>query len=38
MLYMWWMFCHDRIAFLKKDEILMPITNSCNYRVLIIVR
>jgi hypothetical protein len=29
--------CHDRIAFLRKDEILIPFTNSCNYRVLIIV-
>jgi hypothetical protein len=34
---MWWMFCHDRIAFLRKDEILISFTNSCNYRVLIVV-
>jgi hypothetical protein len=37
LLYMWWMFCHDRITFLRKDEILAPFTNSCNYRVLIVV-
>jgi hypothetical protein len=36
-LYMWWIFCHDRIAFLRKDEFLMPFTNRCNYRVLIVV-
>jgi hypothetical protein len=35
--YMWWMFCHYKIAFLRKDEILMPFINSCNYRILIIV-
>jgi hypothetical protein len=34
---MWWMFCHERIVFLKKDEILMSFTNSCNYIVLIIM-
>jgi hypothetical protein len=31
------MFCHNRIAFLRKDEILMPFINSYNYRVLIVV-
>jgi hypothetical protein len=36
-LYMWWMFCHDRIAILKKDEIKMTFTNSCNHRILIVV-
>jgi hypothetical protein len=34
-LYMWWIFCHDRIAFLKKVEFFMSFTNRCNYRVLI---
>jgi hypothetical protein len=33
----WWMFCHDRIAFLRKDEIFKLFTNSCSYRVLIVV-
>jgi hypothetical protein len=37
MLDIWWMFCHDRIPFLRIDEIMMPFTNSCNYRVLIVV-
>jgi hypothetical protein len=35
---MWWIFYHDRIAFLRKDKILMSFINSCNYRVLIDVR
>jgi hypothetical protein len=34
---MWQVFCHDRIAFLRKDEILMSFTNSYNYKVLIVV-
>jgi cbb3-type cytochrome oxidase subunit 3 len=36
-LYIWWMFCNNRKTLLKKDEILMLFTNSCNYGVLIIV-
>jgi hypothetical protein len=36
-LYIWWMFYHDRIAFLEKDEIKMTFTNSYNHRVLIVV-
>jgi hypothetical protein len=34
---MWWMFFHGTKAFLRKDKILMPFTNSYNYRVLIVV-
>jgi hypothetical protein len=36
-LYIWWMFCNNRKTLLKKDEILMLFTNSCNYGVLILV-
>jgi hypothetical protein len=31
------MFYHYRIAFLRKDEIMMSFINSCNYKVLIVV-
>jgi hypothetical protein len=34
---MGWIFYHDRITFLRKDEILMSFNNSCNYKVLIVV-
>jgi hypothetical protein len=31
------MFYHDRIVFLKKDEIIIPFINSYNYRILIVM-